>query len=130
MAMRPTPEPVALDDVPLLTNDPIEERIRTGEYRLPSLAGRVRPIGGVVEDAAMPRWPADHVKRPEPDHSRADLRVGRVWLAEEAEKYTPAKAILERLTEAEADLARIPVGTLSKHRTHRWTGRHWKEIDG
>jgi hypothetical protein len=83
----------------------------------------------VSEDASMPRWPEDHVKRPEPDHSRADLRVGRVWLAEEAEKYTPAQAILDRLTEAEADLGRIAVGTLSKHKTHRWTGRHWKEID-
>lgn len=57
-------------------------------------------------------------------------RVLRIWLAEEAEKYTPAKALQDRLTEAEADLGRVPVGTLSKHKTHRWTGRHWKEIEG
>jgi hypothetical protein len=81
------------------------------------------------EDAPMPRWPADHVKRPEPDHTRADLRVGRVWLAEQAELYVPARVLMERVQAMEADLARIPVGTLSKHRTARWTGRHWKEID-
>lgn len=68
-------------------------------------------------------------RRPEPDHIRADLRTGLVWLAEEAENYVPAKVLLGRYREMEADLARIPVGTLSKHRTHRWTGRHWKEID-
>lgn len=34
------------------------------------------------EHASMPRWPADHVKRPEPDHTHADLRTGLVWLAD------------------------------------------------
>jgi hypothetical protein len=41
----------------------------------------------------------------------------------------PLSTLMDRYREMEADLARIPVGTLSKHRTHRWTGRHWKEID-
>jgi hypothetical protein len=78
----------------------------------------------------MPRWPADHVKRPEPDHTYADLRVGLMWLEEEAEHYVPASVLLDRVRQMEADLARIPFGARSKHRTHRWTGRHWKEIEG
>jgi hypothetical protein len=77
---------------------------------------------------AMPRWPADHVKRPEPDHHYADLRTGLVWLADEAETYVPAKVLMDRYRAMEADLARIPVGTLSKYKTHRWPGRHWREI--
>jgi hypothetical protein len=79
-------------------------------------------------DVAMPRWLEDHVHRLEPDHTYADLRVGLVWLAEEAEKYVPAKVLLARFRAMEADLARVPVGTLSKYKTHKWDGEQWQPI--
>lgn len=51
-----------------------------------------------------------------------DLRIGLRWLDEEATRYLPALAVKREFERRGADLARIPVGALSKHKTHRWTG--------
>jgi hypothetical protein len=84
----------------------------TGPAEISALEAEVDLLRGLYENAVGNRerfgWTINHLRECE-----EALRC----VEQEAERFR-------------ADLARIPVGTLSKHKTARWTGRHWKEITG
>lgn len=62
-----------------------------------------------------------------------ELRPSDLWhgldaLRTEAASGSPsATAVLVELARLKADRALIPRYTVSKHRTHIWTGRRWRE---
>lgn len=65
---------------------------------------------------------------PDAPTTLGDLRVGLRWLEDESTRFLSALAVKREFERRGDDLKRIPVGTLSKHKTHRWTGRHWMEV--
>ena len=65
-----------------------------------------------------------------PDMLRpSDLRYGIHMLEREAARGQPwAVAVLAQLERRNIEVALIPRYALSKHKTHQWTGRRWKEV--
>jgi hypothetical protein len=67
--------------------------------------------------------------RPKIEPTRADVRRAEHFLETGKFRHEAwAVAIVAELDRLRADLARVPVGARSKHRTHRWTGRHWLPV--